>query len=798
MNVLAQLICCGALTTVLLTSCQPRTPGLQANVEIIRDSLGINHIYAQNEHDLFFAQGYAAATDRLFQFELWRRQATGTVAEILGRRALNRDIGARLFRFRGNLDKEFQHYHPNGRAIITAFTEGINARIAEVLEHPEELPIEFTLLDIRPGFWTPEVVISRHQGLLGNIDEEVHLAQAVARVGAAKVKSLLTFEPGEAGLHLDTALYREALFDSLIYLYRAFREPLRFLPEDLAKAADRTAASNIIRNEQQQAWRADHQKENRFIGSNNWIVSGARSASGAPLLANDPHRALAVPSLRYLVHLHAPGWNVIGAGEPTIPGVSIGHNEHGAWGLTIFTLDGEDLYQYRLHPETHDRYQRDGRWVRFEEVSDTIPVKGEVPVPVTHRYTHHGPVVYLDTVRHLAYAIRAAWLEPGCAPYLASLRMDQATDWSSFREACTYNRIPGENMIWADRQGNIGWQAAGIAPVRPTWDGLVPVPGDGRYEWAGYLPVDSLPHVVNPAKGFWATANENLAPPGYRHTNAIGYLWATPFRANRIHAVLDAQRQMTVDDMKRLQMDYTALPATHLVPLLRPLRIADPVAEQVRQTLLNWDFKLEATSAAAGMYVAWERALSRTLWKRQVPQEVQRHIRAVPLTRVVEWLQDPALIFGGSLQERDAILLSSLYEAIRDLTTRLGTDPAQWQYGQEKYHHVRIRHPLSGAVDADMRAQLEAGPLPRGGYGSTPGMTSNSDNQSSGASFRMVVDVSDWDATWFTNTPGQSGDPTSPFYRNLFEAWANDRHLRAYFNREKIEQAAYQKKILHP
>lgn len=787
-----------AVIAMLWFSCEKRETGLLDEVEIIRDSIGINHIYAKNEHDLFFAQGYAAAADRLFQFELWRRQATGTTAEVLGRRALNRDMGARLFRFRGNLEEEFRHYHPNGNAIITAFTEGVNARIAEALEHPEELPIEFKLLNWRPGFWTPEVVISRHQGLLGNIDEEVQLAQAVARVGADKVKSLLTFEPGEAKLQFDSALYRDALFDSIIYLYKAFRAPLRFLPGDLVANADSSPRAEFIGAEQRLAWETDHQKEDKFIGSNNWIVSGARSASGHPLLANDPHRALAVPSLRYMVHLHAPGWNVIGAGEPTIPGVSIGHNDHGAWGLTIFTLDGEDLYQYPLHPSSHRQYKKDGEWVAFTEVQDTILVKGEAPVHITHRYTHHGPVVFMDTVRHLAYAVRAAWLEPGCAPYLASLRMDQATDWTSFQKACTYNRIPGENMIWADRAGNIGWQAAGIAPIRYNWDGLVPVPGDGRYEWAGYLPVDSLPHVFNPPKGYWATANENLAPAGYRYTNAIGYLWATRFRADRIDEVLTANSALRVSDMMRLQTDYTSLPAQKLVPLLLRVKSNEKLTEVVRTALLVWDFRLEPNSVEAGMYVAWERSLNRALWNRQVPEAVQQQIRSVPLNRLIEWLLNPGIVFNGSAAARDGFILACLEAATRELTTRLGADPTRWQYGQEKYHHARIRHPLSTAVDEKTRELLEVGPLPRGGYGSTPGMTSNADNQSSGASFRMVVDVSDWDATWLTNTPGQSGDPRSPFYKNLFERWANDQHVRAYFSRDKVEKAAYQKTVLKP
>jgi penicillin amidase len=779
-----------------LAACRPEQTGLLAPVEIVRDSIGINHIYAQNEHDLFYAQGYAAAGDRLFQFELWRRQATGTVAEILGPRELHRDVGARLFRFRGNLDEEFAHYHSRGKEIIEAFTRGVNARIAEALSNPALLPVEFKLLGILPGYWTAEVVISRHQGLLGNLEEEVNLAHATALLGAEKVKSLLVFEPGEAKLLFDTAVHRDAAFDSIIYLYRSFRQPIRFRPEDVAGAA-RAADAGAIARELTAALSANRTLENNSVGSNNWVVNGSRSVSGYPLLANDPHRAIAVPSLRYMVHLHAPGWNVMGAGEPTIPGVSIGHNHHGTWGLTVFSLDGEDLYQYRLHPKNPDQYWNGSTWTDFSTVSDTIPVKGESPRVVVHRYTRHGPVVFLDTAHRAAYAVRAAWLEPGCAPYLASLRMDQAKNWTEFQQACTYNRIPGENMIWADREGNIGWQAAGIAPVRKNWDGLIPVPGDGRYEWSGYLPVDSLPSVYNPDKGYWATANENLAPPGYRHTQAISYVWAARYRADRIDEVLKSEKKFSAEDMKALQNDYLSLPARQLTALLRPLRAANPQVEAMRRALAGWDCVLAPGSIEAGMYVAWERTLVRAMWNRQVPEAARKYIRSLPLPRVIDGLLTRKA-FSGSTTERNAFLLACLADARLELVNRLGDDPAGWFYGQEKYHHVRIRHPLSSAVNDSLRAVLEVGPLPRGGYGYTPGMTSNSDNQASGASFRMVVDVGDWDATWVTNTPGQSGNPASPFYKNLFGLWANDRYARAPFSREAVNRMAIERIWLKP
>jgi penicillin G amidase len=241
-------------------------------------------------------------------------------------------------------------------------------------------------------------------------------------------------------------------------------------------------------------------------------VSGKLTATGFPMMMNDPHRNQQTPSLRYWVHLVAPGWDVIGAGEPALPGISIGHNDFGAWGLTIFGTDSEDLYVYDTNPSNPLEYKYNGGWEAMTVVKESIPVKAEASVEVDLKYTRHGPVVFEDKSHHKAYAIRAAWREVGGAPYLASLRMDQAHSWEEFRDACGYSRIPAENMIWADRGGNIGYQAVGIAPLRPNWSGLLPVPGDGRYEWDGYLPIKALPQVLNPEKGFFNTSNNYLIP----------------------------------------------------------------------------------------------------------------------------------------------------------------------------------------------------------------------------------------------------------------------------------------------
>ena len=611
-------------------------PGLEKPVEILKDAWGISHIYAETEHDLFFAQGYSAARDRLFQFELWRAQATGTVAAILGPRELRRDHGTRLFRFRGDLERELNHYHPRGAAIIRAFVDGVNARIDEANADPAGLPLPFRLLDIRPQRWTPAVVISRHQGLLGNIGEELDTARAVCALGEERVRELAWFHPQQPDLSLHDPVDCEALQEEILGLYDAYRTPVKFRPEDVipghraSPTAFRRAASAL---RAQEALLAASARED--IGSNNWVVSGRLTRDGFPFMVNDPHRRLAVPSLRYWVHLVGPGWNVIGAGEPEIPGVSIGHNAHGAWGLTVFSTDGEDLYVYELDPEDSERYRYRGDWERMRVIEETIAVRGAPDEQVRLRYTRHGPVVYIDEDRGLAYAVRPAWMEPGGAPYLASLRMDQARDWEEFRDACAWSHIPGENMVWADREGNIGWQAVGIAPIRRNFSGMVPVPGDGRFEWDGYLPIKAKPHEYNPQRGWIETSNSNYTPRDYPYPEAIGYTWADPFRWARASEVLASGRRFAMQDMVALQHDYLSLPARDLLPLLAPLSAGDPRVEEARRRLLDWDFVLAPDSAAAGIYVAFERRLLHNIQRLKMPEAAREHL-SIGMKRLIE------------------------------------------------------------------------------------------------------------------------------------------------------------------
>ncbi len=806
MRRLLLLFCCSFL--LFHQACSQKTLGLTKPVEIIRDRWGVNHIYAQNEHDLFWAQGYSAAQDRLFQLEMWRRQATGTVAELLGPQHLIRDQGARLFRFRtankAALDAELNHYHPHGAGIVRAFVEGINAYITEIKKTPEKLPFEFGVLKTEPGLWTPEIVISRHQGLLGNVRDELDNGRLVHLIGADRLRQLKWFHPSvnsatepDLTLHVDG----EQLMQPILELYEAFRLPLKFTPPDARLRAETNPSPKAIAD-----W---FDAEKQMVGSNNWVIDGQHSVSGYPMLANDPHRAQSAPSLRYWVHLSAPGWNVVGGGEPTLPGVSIGHNDFGAWGLTIFETDSEDLCVYETNPKNPNQYKYKGHWETMRIVKETIRAKGSEPVTVELKYTRHGPVTFEDPENHKAYAVRVGWLEQGCAPYMASLRMNQARNWAEFRQACSFSRIPGENMIWSgrplpDRKGTIGWQAVGISPIRKNWTGLVPVPGDGRFEWGGYLPIQQLPNKLNPPEGFVVTANNNLTPVGFPNRNAIGWVWASPSRAHRIEEVLRNGQRKNLTDFTRLQADYLSVMARTLVPMLEPLVAEQSETEQASSLLRKWNYQLEPGSVAASIYVAWETQLKQTLHAVMVPEVADPYLVSIPTKRVMDWLSLPVIpVSGGAgktirVMDRDSLLLTCLTRAVADLTARLGPDMTEWQYGQRANKHITLTHPLSAWVSEEQRKRINLGPLLRGGYAETVNATGNKLNQEHGASFRIVVDTEDWDKTLGINSPGQSGDPDSPHYRDLFDLWGQNGYFPVYFSKEKIKAVAEKTTVLKP
>ena len=773
-------------------------PGLSQPVEIIQDRWGVSHIYAKTENDLFFAQGYNAARDRLFELEMWRRQATGTVSEILGPSELKRDIGNRLFQYRGDMKQELGWYHPHSEAIINAFATGVNAFIAQTERDPNLLTPEFRMLGIKPGRWTPAIVVSRFNGLARNLDDEMNTALAVREVGAEKVRSLNSYQPSNPKLEIDPAIDASLLSKSILTYYDTMRAPLHFQPGQVlaeyrrarTAATRRVRVASVIPTQEQLAdRRAD-------MGSNNWVVSGRLTESGLPMVVGDPHRVQEIPSLRYWVHLNAPGWNVIGAGEPSIPGVSYGHNEQGAWGYTIYGADTEDLYVYDINPANPLQYKFGNGWETMKVVHEAIPVKGRAAEEVDLKFTRHGPVLFEDKVHHKAYAARAAWLEPGGSPYLGTLRVDQAHSWKEFQDAISYARTPALNFVWGGRDGDIGYNAATIAPRRMNFSGLVPVPGDGRYEWDSFLPIKDLPHVLNPEKGFYNTSNDWQVPVGYPHMEAIHYVWADPYRGRTVAESLGGQKKFSVADMTNLQNYNLSIPARSIVPLLRDITIADPVARKAADRLLHWNFILDKDAVEAGIYEMFQRKLMANVKNIIVPAAA-RDVLTPPMTRIVSSLAAPDGSYGADpLAGRNDVLVKSLEQACAELTARLGVDMEKWTLGA--YHYARIIHPMAAALRSDLAETFDVGHLPRGGDNYTIPATGNVDNQPAGSSFKIVSDTYDWDASVGLNNPGQSGDVNDPHYRDLYELWARGKYFPIFFSRPKVESVAEKVIQLNP
>ena len=755
--------------------------GLSDEVEVLRDNYGINHIYANNQNDLFFMQGYLAAKDRLFQFEIWRRQATGTVSEILGEDELDRDIGTRLFKFRGNMEEELNHYHEDGFEIVSSFVSGINKYIEEINETPSQLPIEFKLLGIKPENWTTEVVISRHQGLLGNIDQELNIGRAVSLIGEEKVKELMWFHPKDPDISLDNNLTYEDLKQDILRLYNAYREPIEFKKNYIL---DKYQSENDIAFSKSNV----HINDEYSIGSNNWAISGDKSFNGFPILANDPHRSLSNPSLRYMAHLVAPGWNVIGGGEPEIPGISIGHNGIGAWGLTVFRTDAEDLYVYKLNPSNLNEYMHNGQWKTFSKINETIKIKNKEDVNVELFYSVHGPVTFIDKKRKKAYAVKNGWSEIGGSPYLASLRMDQAENWEEYREASNYFNIPGENMVWADKYGDIGWQAVGIAPIRKTHSGLVPINGDGNFEWEDYLEIIEKPNLFNPEKGYIATANQNVTPEDYERWDAIGYDWADPYRGERVNSILESKDTFNMEDMTNLQIDYFSIPSKQIINMSK-----DYITNNLEyfKKLIEWDNILDKNSIEAGLYFEWQTQIYFEFIKKYVPESVQKYLD-VQIYKVIEGISKM------SDQEKTEFLNKTFDLTIKSLIKKYGEENSGWVYGQENYKHVKIYHPLEKVVNDSIKDIIGLDTYPRGGDGFTPGSTSSELNQRSGGSFRVVINTKDWDNSFATNSPGQSGNPKSKFYKNLYEDWANDKFFPLLYSKSKVLKNLSDRKIYRP
>lgn len=729
--------------------------GLREPVEVIRDEWGIAHIYAKNTHDLFFAQGFVVSQDRLYQIDIWRRQGAGELAEVFGKEWVEADQFARLMKYRGDMEAEWASYAPDTKEIAEAFTSGINAGIDQF---GDKLPIEFQLLGHKPKQWQPHDILGRMSGIYmsQNFRNEIQRARLIAAVGMDKARWLAPIEPAmEYGTVLDADDF-QAIDEKLLASY--------------------TAATKTP--EARSEWQ-----------SNNWVISGKKSQSGMPLLASDPHRAIAVPSLRYLVHLNAPGWNVIGSGEPGLPGVAIGHNERIAWGFTIIGTDNADVYVEKTHPENRLEYWHNGKWERMTVVEETIAVRDDTDQKVQMHYTKHGPVIYQNADKNRAYALKWVGSEPGGTAYLASLSVDRANNWNEFLSAMGRWKIPGLNFVYGDRDGNIGWIAAAGTPTRPHHSGLLPVYGDGRFEWGKPLTVADYPQSYNPASGWLATANHNIVPPGFPHR--IGNEFAPSYRFDRIEAELSRKSDWKLAEFGQLQHDVTSIPGLKLAKLLAGVRLDDEAAKGYAEKLSQWGGQLTVDSPVGSLFAVWTKILLDDFYSPKVPQELLEIAKTLGgISVTVQALESLDRNWLGEEPEkaRDELLKLTFQKAVKELS-QLPDDKAQ-RWGA--LHTVTFPHPLHKAFDV--------GPFERSGDAQTPNNTRYDEQfqQIHGATYRHILDLEDWDKGLGTSAPGQSGQPGSPHYDDLANLWAKEQYFPLAFSRGKVDSVAKNKLKLKP
>jgi penicillin amidase len=766
--------------------------GLNAPADIVIDHWGIAHIFAANIHDAFFLQGYNAARDRLWQIDLWRKRGLGLLAKSLGPAYVDQDRAARLFLYRGDMQKEWVAYAPDSRQWVTAFVEGVNAYVAQVQSGDRPLPIEFTLTGSQPDTWRAEDVLRiRSHALVSNVTSEVARAR-VACAGGLKADALRRkIEPLGHKVTLPLGLNPCDVPADVLKDYLLATKQVDF--NALAATAQHAATAQYadLSAERQLAGALEAQS---MEGSNNWVIAPSRTETGRPILANDPHRQLGVPSLRYIVALNAPGLNIIGAGEPAFPGISIGHNDDIAFGITIFAIDQEDLYVYELNKNDPDSYRYQSGWAKMQIVRESIEVKGGAAREVELRFTRHGPVLSLDPAKHRAFAMRTVWNEPGVAGYFGSSRLLMAKNWDDFKVAANTWGAPPLNIVYADIQGNIGWAASGRAPKRKNWDGLMPVPGDGRYEWAGFQGKDVLPSALNPAAGYFGTANEMNLPSGYpNEQNKIAFEWTDRSRIDRINELLGAKAKMTLADSMAIQTDAVSTQSRRALALLASLSSHDAATAQALALLKAWNHEESTGSAAAAIYEVWAtKHLGKATVAKAAPEAARTLIDNGQLQAVIEYLEHPDSALGADpASARDAILLQSLQSALAELNQRLGPDMKAWAWG--RLHRATFEPAVAVLADPELRAQMSVGPLQTPGSASTPRAQvyrASDFSVIAGASVRLVMDVGAWDNSIAMNTPGQSDDPMSAHYRDLFPMWAQGSYVPLRFSRAAVDRDA--------
>ncbi|MCX8477159.1 MAG: penicillin acylase family protein [Sphingomonas sp.] len=751
-----------------------RGPG--APIEIVDDVFGVPHIRARTIADAFFGQGYVVARDRLFQIDLSHRRELGRLAEAFGAGFARHDATARLFHYRGDIDAELRRVPDEMLDCARAYVAGINARIDEVAADRSLLPLEYAILGIAPLRWDVRDLVLARGASIDNADDEVRRAQ-LAALGLLDLDAIIaplrpswTMKVPEG---LDVAAVSEADLGML---------QLGGLPFSAETPVADPAAGPA---------------ERANAGSNAWTVAPSRTVTGRPILANDPHLGIGGFGPRHVVHLSAPGLDVIGGGSPGLPGIMQGHTDRFAFGRTNFHIDQLDLFVLELHPEDPERYRHDGGWKRFDRVEVAIPVKGGAARNVTLRYAEQGPVVSHDPARRRATAVAAIAMQPGASGAFAMIAINLAKDWKSLRKAFRFHPSP-TNFHYADVDGNTGWQVIGFMPVRKRGEGLLPVPGDGRYDWTGMRDFASLPSEYNPAKGWFASANQNNLPADWPRDRIPAFSFRDPYRYERIVDVLSRQDRHTLADSVALHHDTLSTPARELLALLPdgPSAAARPAADMLR----GWDARIDANSGAAALYQILWRDLGSRMLAAIVPERAKALVTDIAPSVLLGLLVRPDGRLGADPQAaRDAMLDAALVSAWASARSLLGPDPARWRWST--LHQVRIQHPLSRipAIAAAFPAIEGAG---SGGdsytvmarwLGSGPGW-----RVGGGASYLQVIDVGAWDNSLMLNLPGQSNDPRSRHYGDQYASWVAGEMRPMLFSRAAVDANAAGRTTLRP
>ena len=767
--------------------------GLRAPVTIRRDERGIPHIEAANEADLHFAQGYATASDRLWQMDLLRRTARGELAEIFGSTVLEEDKRHRVLGFAALAETLATRTSPETRATLDAYALGVNAYIGSRDGSKEKpLPVEFQVLGYKPRPWLPadSLVIGKIFAETLSTTWPTDIARAMlADLPPARRAQLL---PDSSPLDVlvvgsDTPQSQKSQSKAISTKESDTETGIARLPslderervlllEEVARVTELTRSS---------LERVGLFMEDR-AASNNWVANGKRTATGRPLLANDPHLPASAPSIWHMAHLRAPNLHVAGVTTPGAPGIIIGHNEHIAWGATNLGPDVQDLYLEKFSADKKNFYEtpaglREAQ-VRREEIkvrkaltdASTETVKLDVTV------TRHGPIILEREDKR--YALRWTALDAQTADYDAFYKLNRARDWNEFRAALGGYTGPTQNFIYADTKGHIGYYGAGPIPIRKSGDGSVPYDGaTDAGEWTGFIPFDQLPHVYDPPSGLIVTANSRVVGRSYPYH--LTHEWADPHRSRRIYELLNGKQKLTAEDYSVVQRDTYSIGGVsfarsfaQLLGGLSPRGDATAVGQLTldegklqRETIASlekWDGRVTADSNVAPLVAEMRAAFRRRILAAALGTERARGYRwassDIFFTRVAA--ERPAEWLPKEFKNYSELVRASLQDARESLVKRLGADEAQWTWG--RYAPARFQHPLASVPFIGQ--QFTIAPFPVNGSGSSAGATVNVGGS---VSMRLIADASDWDKTQQGLTLGESGDPASPHWSDQLADW---------------------------